>query len=264
MSLIQAVLLGLVQGITEFLPISSSGHLVLAQQFLNLDTSNFFYLTILTHLATLLAVVIYFRKTLLNLIIGFFKRDPESVKLTFFLIIATLPVVIAALLFNDFVESNFTSPIAVLVCFLISGLFFIFAEYIQKKSLSSKNLGYFNTLIVGISQAIALFPGISRSGSTLATGIALGLSRPKAAEFSFLLSIPTIIGAAIFTLKDGVPDVVAGNPFVYLASFLTSFIAGYAVISGLMKLYQKHSLKGFAYYLLAVSIIGLFILFSQT
>jgi len=256
MTIFEAFLIGLVQGLTEFMPISSSGHLVLAENFLQLKTTNFFYLTIVTHVATLFAVLIYFRATIWNLIKGFFKLDKSALRLVSYIVLATLPVVFGAVFFNDFIESKFNSANSVLFCFLITGIYFLVVEYIASKIPQKKDLNYKNTLLIGLSQAVALFPGVSRSGSTLATGVALGLSRTQAAEFSFLLAIPTIIGAAIFTLKDGVPVTTGMNSSIYLVSFVTALIAGYISIWGLLKLYKNHSLKGFAYYLLILGVLG--------
>lgn len=271
MSLLQAIILGIVQGITEFLPISSSGHLIIAEELLNLPVANLKSFDITVHLGTLLAIFCYFYRDFVLLLRTFFltinKRRPFPHDLKSYqnllvaLIIGTIPAVIIGLFFENLID-QYTRNITTVAIFMgLSGIIFFLTETRQKpppKNFqdSSKEIRSRSALIIGISQAIAILPGISRSGSTISAALFVGIRRELAARFSFLLGAIAIAGAGILTSAKLIahPEQLI-SPQIYLAGFLASFLAGYLSISGLMRYLKHHDLKIFGIYLIAISLI---------
>jgi len=259
MDLLNAFLLGAVQGVTEFLPISSSGHLVLGEAFLGLDVANLKSFDVVVHMASLLAIVVYFWKDVLGLInafLGLFigSRKNEYTSLVWFIIIGTIPAVIVGFTLEDYIDSAFRNVAAVGMFMMLIGVLFLLGEMVNKRVSKSK-LNHKNTFIIGLAQACALIPGISRSGSTIVAGLFQGVDRSAAARFSFLLGIPAILGAGLLTgikvFQSGVLDV----PFASLMTgFLASFVFGLVSIWGLMKFLKKHTLVVFAVYLIGIGI----------
>lgn len=260
MDIIQAIIIGLVQGLTEFLPISSSTHLIFIQQFLGVNEPLAF--DVLLHLGTLVAVISYFWRDILQMIISLFsslvdlfkgrfiseiKKDQYK-KLTWYVIIATIPVGITGYLFNSIVESLFTGVIIPAFFLIISGCIIYFSQRMNSgNKIDLKNMSLKEAIIVGCGQACAILPGLSRSGTTLATGLFLGLEKEFAAKFTFILSIPVIIGAAVYELK----DVSLGGSIeltAWIVGFLVSVICGYLAIKFLLKLIEERDLDVFAYY----------------
>ncbi len=259
MDIIQAIIIGLVQGLTEFLPVSSSAHLIFIQHFLGVSEPNLAF-DVLLHLGTLVAVIGYFWRDILQMIIAFFsslvdlfkgrfiseiKKDQYK-KLTWYVIIATIPVGIIGYLFNSTIESLFTGISIPAFFLLITGCILYFSQRMNSGEINLKNMSWKETIIVGCGQACALLPGLSRSGTTIATGLFLGLDKEFAAKFSFILSIPAILGAAVYQLKD-----VSGGSVeltAWIAGFLVAVISGYFAIKFLLKLIQERSLDVFAYY----------------
>ncbi|MDR2149927.1 MAG: undecaprenyl-diphosphate phosphatase [Spirochaetaceae bacterium] len=252
MTILEAVILGAVQGLTEFLPVSSSGHLVLIQQLMHIETPSLFFDTML-HLGTLLAVFIVLWSDIWDLL-----RQPVQ-PLTSFLVLATIPAVVVALFLRDFIEASFESPDFLGIAFLITGLVLFVAEYISKRPgrfRSDLELNGKDALIIGIMQSIALFPGISRSGFTLAGALSRRLERGFAARFSFLLSIPAIIGALVLQIQelpDGISASVYSTP-VIVGTF-TAALVGFISIKVMLKLIQEHSVRIFACYTAILGIV---------
>ncbi|MDO5849811.1 MAG: undecaprenyl-diphosphatase UppP [Methanobacteriaceae archaeon] len=266
MDIIQAIIIGLVQGLTEFLPVSSSAHLIFAQHFLGVTEPSLAF-DVLLHLGTLIAVIAYFWRDILQMIIAFFlslvdlvkgnflkevRADPYK-KLTWLVIIGTIPVGVVGYLFNDIVESLFTGVSIPAFFLLITGCLLYFSQRANSGDIDLKNMTWKETLIVGCGQACALLPGLSRSGTTIATGLFLGLDKEFAAKFSFILSIPAILGAAVFQLKDVTATNIELLPWII--GFLVAVISGYLAISFLLKLIKERSLDIFAYYCWIVGII---------
>ena len=259
MEIIQAIIIGLVQGLTEFLPISSSTHLIFIQQILGVSEPLAF--DVLLHLGTLVAVISYFWRDIIQMIISLFsslvdlfkgkfiseiKKDPYK-KLTWYIIIATIPVGITGYLFNSIVESIFTGVSIPAFFLIISGCIIYFSQRMNSGKIDLKNMSLKESVIVGCGQACAILPGLSRSGTTLATGLFLGLEKEFAAKFTFILSIPVIIGAAVYELK----DVSLGGSIeltAWIVGFLVSVICGYLAIKFLLKLIEERNLDIFAYY----------------
>ena len=259
MDIIQAIIIGLVQGLTEFLPVSSSAHLIFIQHFLGVAEPSLAF-DVLLHLGTVVAVVVYFWKDILQMILAFFEslvdlvkgrfiseiKKDQYKKLTWYVIIATIPVGIIGYLFNSTIESLFTGISIPAFFLLITGCILYFSQRMNSGEINLKNMSWKETILVGCGQACALLPGLSRSGTTIATGLFLGLDKEFAAKFSFILSIPAILGAAVYQLKD-----VSGGSVeltAWIAGFLVAVISGYFAIKFLLKLIQERSLDVFAYY----------------
>lgn len=254
MEILYAIFLGLLQGATEFLPVSSSGHLLLAAHFFGVEEASLTFDVVL-HLATLAAIFAYFRRDLAGLLLAFFgsygpERGPRERRVAFYICYATVPAVIAGLLLGDYVESLLRSPLLVAATLSAAGLMLWLAERRGLRQRSFSSLGFWDAMIIGCAQALALVPGVSRSGATITAGLFLGLNRVAAARFSFLLSAPVILGAGsykVLKLFSG-PGLESGQYLFYVAGFVASAISGYAFIALLMRFVQTHSLAVFAYY----------------
>ena len=255
MSILQAMLLGILQGITEFFPISSSGHLVLAETLFGFVPAELLAFNVTIHFATLLAVVWYFKADLTSLVKGLFSRQKTSLQLFLALVAATIPAVVAGVLYGEFFESIHDSQ-TVAYLMLATGIYFLASEKLAPKikhKLSYPSWIY--ALIVGLSQVFAMLPGISRSGTTLATSMLTGQDRELSAKFSFLIAIPAILGALVYTLLFKLEGFTTVPTESLAAGFVSALIAGYISIRFLMQLYKKHSLSAFAYYLLGLGIL---------
>ncbi|MEQ8765831.1 MAG: undecaprenyl-diphosphate phosphatase [Planctomycetota bacterium] len=251
------LVLAVVQGLTEFLPVSSSGHLVLFGALLDLKDPGAF-LEVALHFGTLLAVVFFFRRDLLKLgrdLVS--KRVPDAErrsawKLTFALIVGTLPAAIVGLLFKDQIESLFDAPALAGVALMATGSLLLSTRFWKPGERGLETLGPLGALAVGIAQMMAMMPGISRSGSTIACGMWLGLRGPEAGRYSFFLSLPVILGATILTGKDALETGTGLSTFSLVAGVLVSAGVGFACLSWLMVLLRHGRLVGFGYYCLAV------------
>ena len=265
MDVFEAVLLGAVQGITEFLPVSSSGHLVLLQKLLGIAEPALLFDTML-HGGTLIAVCVVLWKDIWRLL----RRPIQA--LTGFLILATIPTVIIALLFKDTIETAFHSGQYLGFAFLFTTASLLTAEALSRRSGFSRGEGRMNwldALIIGLCQGAAILPAVSRSGLTLSGALARKLERGFAARFSFLMSIPAILGALVFQLKD-LRAVPADDPAAladggigltaYLAGTLTAAIVGFFAVRFMLKIVQKRALWGFAIY---TGVLGLLVLLDQ-
>ncbi|MBI2079607.1 undecaprenyl-diphosphate phosphatase [Candidatus Micrarchaeota archaeon] len=242
MDLSEAILLAIIQGITEWLPISSSGHLALIQNILGIDAPIAF--DILLHIGTLLAVFIYFWKELLEIAkaIFFLKWNSEEFKLAVFIGVASIPTAVIGLVFRKFFETIFHNILYLGIAFLITGVILYLTKNVKK---NDQKLDNKKALLIGIAQGIAVAPGISRSGSTIGAGLLLGLNRRKAATFSFLMSIPAIIGAFMLDARSVILDIDPVNGFV---GILISGVVGYLTIKYLMKIIEDKKFYLFAYY----------------
>ncbi|GAP10404.1 undecaprenyl-diphosphatase [Bellilinea caldifistulae] len=267
MNFLQALILGIIQGITEFLPISSSAHLVLTPFFFGwqIPDEQIFPFDVLVQVGTLVAVIIYFRKDLLRILIeviqGLVNRQPfsaSSSRLGWLLVLASLPAGIAGILLKDVVEAAFKSPVSVAFFLIGTAALLWIAETIGKRSRDLSTLNWVDAVWIGIGQALALFPGISRSGATIASGMSRNLDRPAAARFSFLMSIPIMAAAGLIGLIDLVqlPNLAAFLPGM-IAGFFTAAIVGYSSIHWLLGFLARRSLRPFAVYCLLLAAITL-------
>ncbi len=241
-------LLGLIQGLTEFLPVSSSGHLVLFSKIFGIEESLF--VSILLHVATLLSICVVYYKDVWQMI-----RHPFS-KETIQIVIATIPTCVIALLFMPLIKLSFMGG-ALPLCFALSAVILMLAEILNKKSNTFDNKTAF---LMGVAQGFAVFPGISRSGSTISAGLVCGKDKNQVAKFSFLMSIPIIFLSLIMEIYDVVTgEVVLSVPILpTIISFITAFLTGIFAIKLMVKLTVKSSLKWFSYYLAVIAVISLF------
>ena len=256
---IQAALLGVVQGLTEFLPVSSSAHLILARAFFGFDADKFgLAFDVFCHVGTLIAVLIYFRREIAAMIAALphlFQpdRDPNA-RLIWLIVVGTLPAVVAGVLFKKPIEASLRTPLVAAIALAIGGLLLFAAERIGAKTRSQESLTLMEAFWIGCAQAVALIPGVSRSGATLTIALLFGLRRPGAARFIFLLAIPAILGAAgsegVKVLKQGVAGEMAT---LYAIGVVTSAIVGYATVKYFIRYLGDHSLDAFAWYRLALA-----------
>ena len=248
MDLIDSILLGIVQGFTEFLPISSSGHLVLCQHFLGMENSGIL-LEVVLHLGTLLSIILFYRKDIFHLLQGIFRGDPNSLQYIFMVVVATIPAVVAGLLFRTQIESLFL-PKFVAYMMLITGCVLISTKYASE---STKTITLNIAILIGCVQVFAMLPGISRSGMTISLALFLGIHRWDAAKFSFYLAIPVLLGAGILQLGDvGEVPIYAWPLFL---GFLSSFISGYVVIKWLIKIISNQNFWKFSFYCIGVGLL---------
>lgn len=251
----ESILLGILQGLTEFLPVSSSGHLVLAQELLAGFEAPPAAFDILLHGGTLAAVLIYFRDDLVQIIRDMFGSGEGGWHLPVLLIIGSIPAGIVGVFLSDMIKPLFAAPrVASFGLILTSGILAAAWRLRGKGHRSLAGLTVLSVLLIGLAQALAIVPGISRSGSTIAMGMFIGLSGREAARFSFLLSIPAIAGALI--LESGVVA-ETGLPLSFLAGALAAALVGWASIAFLMKLLDRENLLPFAVYCLALGVLSL-------
>jgi undecaprenyl-diphosphatase len=259
--LLAAALLGVVQGLTEFLPVSSSGHLILARAFFGWDPGRFgLAFDVACHVGTLLAVVAYFRADVVQLTAAapgaLSGRDGSWERLGRLIVVGTLPVVVVGLLFADAIETTLRSPAIIAGTLAIGGIGLMVAEWVGSKRRGDESIGYGEALAIGAAQASALIPGVSRSGATLTVAMLLGLRREAAARFAFLLSLPAVLAAA---LKEGVEVGkmgVAGLPVSFFAvGLVVSGVVGYLTVKYFIRYLAGHTLHGFAVYRLLLAAV---------
>lgn len=268
MSLIQAILLGLLQGLTEFLPVSSSGHLAIVQSLMDLDEKSMLPFDVLLHAATLLAVLIYFRREVWALVRGFvfvcrsvtpagrpFPGSPEhdDRRLFLYVFFASIPTAAIAFLIKGFVERALGDIVVVGIFLMITGTILFVTRRFTGPGREFARMSIRDSLIVGVVQGIAALPGISRSGSTISAGIFAGLERRLAARFSFLIFIPAMVGATLLEAKDITAD-ATGSPWPMIAGMAVAFVSGYAAIVVVFRVLEKGRFAWFAPYCWAVGL----------
>lgn len=265
MDILQAILLGLLQGITEFIPVSSSGHLVLVPWLLGWPAPSLVFDTVV-HWGTLVAVLAFFWRDWLALISAWLRglirwnwSDPLA-RLMWLLILGSIPAAVLGFLFEDFFESLFGEPAWVSVFLLVTAALLALSERFGSRTRETSDLRWTDSLVIGLGQAAAIAPGMSRSGATIATGLFRGLERPAAARFSFLLATPIILGAGLFQLLDlaSAADPLAQVPALS-AGFLAAALSGYVCIWALLRYLQRGRLYPFAVYCAYVGICCLIV-----
>ncbi|MBN1798649.1 MAG: undecaprenyl-diphosphate phosphatase [Spirochaetales bacterium] len=266
MNEIQSVLLGIIQGLTEFLPVSSSGHLVFGELILGIQKTNSTFFIVLLHVATLCAVMIVFRKRLFDITGSLFRfvmrrsrpEDKENLRLFLILILATAATVVIALGLYQVVKYVTGEPKIISFLFIFTGMILLSTIFFKGKT-EYKNLTVWHGLITGIAQGFGVFPGISRSGITISAALASGMKREQAGEYSFLLAIPAILGALVFEIKDA-GQLAADIPLHVLAlGFLAAFVIGILSLSVLLKIIKRGRLFIFSIYLIPLGIITFFL-----
>lgn len=248
--IIKAVVLGIIQGLTEFLPVSSSGHLVLYQYILNVNLGEALFFDVMLHIATLAAVVVYFRKDILQLIKFPLKKEVR------FLILSAIPAALAAFLLRDLLEDTFNGIKILPYTFLITAAVLLFADYYLKRGKQNTEINIKSTSFMGVAQALALLPGLSRSGFTISGGIFSGLNKDEAARFSFLMSIPIIFGSALFeTISLFSVNAQQKTDFLPLFfSMIFAFVFGLIAIKYMLNVVKKAGFKVFSAYLFLLSL----------
>jgi len=254
MTTFHAIFLGVLQGLTEFLPVSSSGHLVLAEYFLNIPTTSLSF-DVTLHVGTLLAVLIYFWHDWVKMAISLFngKKGDVHRKMLFLLILGTIPGALFGFLLEDTISTVFRSPW--IVVFTLSGvaLLLLAAEKMALHKRSFSSLSLRDAVIVGSAQALALVPGVSRSGITMTAGLFLGLKRQAAARFSFLLSAPIVAGAGFYEALQLLKSGDQGFDINFLWGFISAFISGMIAIAFLMRYLARHNFYPFVIYRIALA-----------
>jgi undecaprenyl-diphosphatase len=256
--LVAAALLGIVQGLTEFLPVSSSGHLILARAFFGWDTMRFgLAFDVACHVGTLLAVFLYFRKDVQAMVVALpgalSGQSGEHERLVRLIVVGTLPVVAVGLLFGDWLE-GLRTPAVVAVTLTIGGVGLIIAERLSVQNRPGTAVRYGEAVAIGFAQAAALVPGVSRSGATLTVALLLGLKRDGAARFVFLLSLPAVVAAAAREAMELRDVGIAGIPaMLFAVGLVVSGVVGYLTIKFFLRYLANHSLAVFAYYRFALA-----------
>ena len=263
LELVQAILLGVVQGLTEFLPVSSSGHLLLGQYFLGMDQDRFgltFDASI--HTGTVLAVVSFFWRDLLRIAAAFAgslgapSLADRDQRMAYLILVACIPAGVVGLLFQNFFEEEVRSPWLVAFNLVLVGALFIVGEDVGRQTRTADKLGFKEAIGIGLAQTAALFPGVSRSGATITIGLFLGLRRDEAARFSFLMSVPITAAAALFSLVEAFgAGIDAREVLLFLVGSITSGAVGYLAIRFLLDYLTGHSLLVFAYYRFALAAV---------
>lgn len=275
MDLIEAVVLGVVQGLAEFIPVSSSGHLIVIPRLFGWDDMGLSF-DVALHVGTLLALFAYFRRDLASMLVGFTRHvvkrmpygkggaDAEG-RLFVPIIVASVPAAVVGLLFDDAIETRLREWYWVAGALVVVGLVMLLAERVGRKRRGADEMGYADYITMGCAQAIALFPGVSRSGITICSGLFRNLDRAAAARFSFLLSSPAILGAAVLEfrkqiLKNGLP---AADVLPFAVGVVTSATVGYLAIGFLMNYLKNRSLNVFAYYRFAFAALMAVVFFVK-
>ncbi|KAB3528822.1 undecaprenyl-diphosphatase UppP [Alkaliphilus serpentinus] len=261
MSVLKAIILGIVQGLTEFLPVSSSGHLSITQYLLKVPEDNVLFLTVMLHLGTLISVFFVYSKDIFLMIVEFFKfifdvmsgkgfsLENQHRKLAAMIIVATIPTGFMGIFFKDLFASFYTSQLVVGVALLITGTLLWAAEKFNSGRRDIGDMKWYDAAFVGFFQGLAITPGISRSGSTIVGSLFRGFNKELATKFSFLISIPAILGATVFEVKGalevGLGDLTFG---VLLAGILAAFLSGVFAIRSLINFIKKEKLYYFSFY----------------
>lgn len=257
METLKAIILGIIQGLTEFLPVSSSGHLeigkyIMGDSYLGEDSM---IMTVTLHAATALSTIVIFRKDIFEIISGLFKKDKQALQFSGLIILSMIPAVIVGVFFDEFIESFFNQNIMLVgLMLLFTGLILFIAE---RSSSTNKKVGVWDAIKIGIMQAVAILPGISRSGATIATSVMLGIDRTASARFSFLMVIPLILGKMA---KDILSGEIASSSINFVdlsAGFAAAFITGLFACTWMIKLVKASKLSGFAYYCFALGLFAI-------
>jgi len=260
MGLLEAIILGIVQGLTEFLPVSSSGHIEIAKVLLGISQEQNLLMTIVLHAATALSTIFVFREDIKEIIRGLlqFKWNKEF-QFSLKIIISMIPATLIGLIFENEIELLFGGQILFVGCMLIvTGLLLFLAD---KAKNTNQNVNFFHALIIGISQAIAILPGVSRSGATISTSVLLGIDREKAARFSFLMVVPLILGKMGKDIISGDILIESATLIPLLTGFTAAFITGLFACKWMIQLVKKSKLKYFSFYCFLVGTVSIISIF---
>jgi undecaprenyl-diphosphatase len=268
MLIFYTLILAIVQGVTEFWPISSSGHLIILHDLFNVDIVNSLTFDVALHFGTLLAILSYFWRDILRYIKAFgrfftgFNIGQEDQKTVLNIIVATIPTVIIGYFFNKYWETLFRSVWAVAIALVLGGILMLIVEARSRRKVLFESLALPEAFLIGVAQAIALIPGVSRSGATIVAGMALNLKREEAARFAFILSLPVVLAAFILKIIDLDRALLAPSDWYIMAfGIVVSAITGYFVIKTFLSYLQKRTLKVFAWYRIVIGLTALSVLY---
>jgi len=260
MSLARAVVLGLVQGLTEFLPISSSAHLAYFQNFLGIDKPQLSF-TVFLHFATLVAIIIFFRKDLWQILNGFRKinrlNSKASVRILFLLAIGSLPAGIFGVFLKDKIEPIFSYTKLISIFIILTGILLSIGDRLRNTQKGVLETRIIDGLIIGIAQALAILPGISRSGATIVFGLFCGLKREWAVKYSFFLAVPAILGAILLELPNNLSILNFPTLSFYLAGAITALASGYWSLRIVLRFAERSKLRYFGYYCILLGVVVL-------
>ena len=260
MEFLEAIILGIVQGLTEFLPVSSSGHLEIIKHVFGIDKSGKenLIMTVVLHFATALSTIFVFRKDINTIFKKTVKKEKDEINFIIFIICSMIPAIIVGFVFESKITTLFEPKGLVFVgmMLIITAALLLLADKAKK---SDKSLNIKNSLIIGIAQALAIFPGISRSGATISTSVLLGIDKEKAAKFSFLMVVPLIIGKMSYDLMFNTELLESENLLVLLMGFLSSFLTGLISCKLMIYFVKKSKLKYFSLYCIIVALFCIFI-----
>ena len=263
LDLLRAIILGIIQALTEFLPISSSAHLILFRNWIGLDSVDGLAFDVALHLGSVVAIVVYFRRDLLGLVRGGFSifrgvdlRQNVEQRLAWYIVMATVPAALAGYFLGDIIEHVVRTPWVIVVTLIVGGVLFLVVERVCRPSAAMNSITARSALFVGIAQAVALIPGVSRSGITIVTGMTQNLKREQAARFSFLLSVPIMLGAAAKEAME-LPGLALDSTQIamLLTGMVVSSLAAWIVIKYFLRFLQRHSLDVFAYYRFGLAVV---------
>ncbi len=254
MTMTAVILLALVQGLTEFLPVSSSGHMALGGMLLGVGGGDITF-EIVAHLGTLAAVLVVYRKDIMHLFPGLARREEESIRLTTGIVIGSIPTAVAGLFFRERIEGFFDDPLLVSSMLMVTGTVLFLSRFARRGGKGAP--GLLTALLIGLAQAVALIPGISRSGFTISAGLLLGLTREDAARFSFLLSIPAVAGAALLELGSAFPG--AEELPAMLTGFAISAVTGFVALKILLGFLKKGKFSMFSWYCWLLGLAGIIV-----
>ena len=259
--ILKALFLGFIEGLTEFLPISSTGHLILFRDLIGFQSDPNRVFEVVIQLGAILAVCWLYRKKIFDLVKGLFGGDAEARHFTISVLIAFFPAAIIGVLAVDFIKQVLFSPLVVAVALIVGGfiIFWVEAKQFEHKTIEATKITYKQAFMVGCAQCVAMIPGTSRSGATIVGGMFAGLSRKASTEFSFFLAMPTMLGAATFDLIRNADVLTQDNMLNIAVGFVAAFISALLVVSALVQFVEKHTLRVFAWYRIILGIILLFI-----
>lgn len=254
-----AIILGIVEGLTEFLPVSSTGHLILATELLGYDASRWAVFNIAIQPGAILAIVVLYWRTFWDMFIGLFRRDPIAFAFVRNLLLAFFPAVILGLAFSDYIETLLENATVVAWALIIGGIAILLVERFAKPRESGgvAALSTRQSILIGFVQCIAMIPGVSRSGATIMGAMSLGVDRKTAAEFSFFLALPTLTGATVLQLYKHHDAITANDMGLIGVGFVTSFFVAWAVIKAFLKIVTRYGFAPFAWYRILVGAAAL-------
>lgn len=258
-NLFKVILLAVIQGVTEFLPVSSSGHLVLSKHFLGLEATTGATLEIVLHAGTLVSILVFYGKHLIEIAVGVFRGEKSAVKFVLLILLGCIPAIIVGFTVKDQLEGAFTHPQFVSCTLMVTGLFLIASHFAKP---GKKQVGWLSGLVIGLAQAVAMLPGISRSGSTIGMSRFLGIEPKEAAEYSFLMSAPLLAGVSLLAMLDLFEhgNTSGTTSLELILGFVVSGVVGYFSLCWLVSLLQRGRFWYFGVYCLTIGIATFFLL----